>query len=69
LGATAVRAAPTSRSAPGEPSAGRPPGGTATVDPAALSAAIAAIAPSIAPDHRKSLAVVLRALAEALDAP
>jgi len=39
------------------------------VDPAVLSAAIAAIPPMIAPDHRKSLAVVLRVLAEALEAP
>ena len=54
----------------GAPAAVIPAAAAATaVDPAALSAAIAAIAPTIAPDHRKSLAVVLRVLAEALEAP
>jgi len=39
----------------------------ATVDPAVLTAALAAIAPAIPEAHRRSLAEVLRALAGALD--
>ena len=38
-----------------------------TVDPAALLAAVSAIAPTLPPDHRKSLAAVLRVLAEGLE--
>jgi len=38
------------------------------IDPAALSAAIAAVAPALPQDHRKSLATVFRALAQALEA-
>jgi len=38
------------------------------VDPASLAAAVAAVAPTLPPDHRKALAVVFRALAEALEA-
>jgi hypothetical protein len=38
------------------------------VDPASLAAAVAAVAPALPPEHRKSLAVVFRALAEALEA-
>jgi SNF2 family DNA or RNA helicase len=37
------------------------------VDPAALSAAIAGIAPALPPDHRRSLAAVFRALADSLE--
>jgi superfamily II DNA/RNA helicase len=37
------------------------------VDPAALLAAVSAIAPAMPPDHRKSLAAVLRVLAEGLE--
>jgi superfamily II DNA or RNA helicase len=37
------------------------------VDPAAISAAVAAIAPMLPPEHRRSLAVVFRALAESLE--
>jgi superfamily II DNA or RNA helicase len=39
-----------------------------TVDAASLAAAVAAVAPALPPEHRKSLAVVFRALAEALEA-
>jgi hypothetical protein len=39
----------------------------AVVDPAVLTATIAAVAPALPPDHRQSLAVVFRALAEALE--
>jgi superfamily II DNA/RNA helicase len=38
------------------------------IDPGVLAAAIAGVAPALPPGHRKSLATVLRALAEALDA-
>ncbi len=38
------------------------------VDPATLAAAVAAVAPALPPEHRNSLAVVFRALAEALEA-
>jgi len=37
------------------------------VDPNALMAAISAIAPALPPDHRRSLATVLRVLAEGLE--
>lgn len=37
------------------------------VDPAALLAAVSAIAPALPPEHRKSLAAVLRVLAEGLE--
>ena len=37
------------------------------VDPVALLAAVSAIAPALPPDHRKSLAAVLRVLAEGLE--
>lgn len=40
---------------------------TGTVDAASLARAIAGIAPTLPPDHRKSLATVFRALAEALE--
>jgi superfamily II DNA or RNA helicase len=51
----------------------QPPAGTVpssvspAIDPAALSAAVAAVAPTLPPDHRRSLATVFRALAEALE--
>lgn len=38
------------------------------VDPDAIAAALAAVAPALPPDHRRSLAAVFRAIAEALDA-
>ncbi|MBI2893871.1 MAG: SWIM zinc finger family protein [Deltaproteobacteria bacterium] len=41
--------------------------GPPVVDPAALASAIAAVAPALPPAHRKSLAMVLRALAAALE--
>jgi len=37
------------------------------VDPAALAAAVAAVAPALPPEHRQSLATVFRALAQALE--
>ena len=37
------------------------------IDPAALSTAIAGIAPALPPDHRRSLAAVFRALADSLE--
>jgi len=39
------------------------------VDPAALSSALSAIVPTLPAEHRRSLAVVFRALAESLGAP
>ena len=41
---------------------------TLGVDPAALAAAVAAVAPTLPSEHRRSLAVVFRALAGALEA-
>jgi superfamily II DNA or RNA helicase len=38
------------------------------IDPAALSTAVAAIVPTLPPEHRRSLALVFRALAESLEA-
>jgi len=38
------------------------------VDPSVVAAAVAAVAPALPPDHRRSLATVFRALAEALEA-
>lgn len=38
-----------------------------SIDPNALAAAVAAVAPTLPIDHRKSLAIVFRALANALD--
>jgi hypothetical protein len=38
------------------------------VDPSTVAAAIAAVAPTLPADHRRSLATVFRALAEALEA-
>jgi len=37
------------------------------IDPAAITAAVAAVAPSLPADHRQSLALVFRALANALE--
>jgi hypothetical protein len=37
------------------------------IDPAAIAAAVAAVAPSLPADHRQSLALVFRALANALE--
>jgi hypothetical protein len=37
------------------------------VDPGALAAAVAAVAPALPREHRESLATVFRALAEALE--
>jgi superfamily II DNA or RNA helicase len=37
------------------------------IDPAALSTAVAAIVPTLPPEHRRSLALVFRALAESLE--
>ncbi len=45
----------------------RPPSPTA-VDPVAVAAAVAAVAPTLPPDHRRSLASVFRTIADALDA-
>ena len=39
----------------------------AAIDAAALAGAVAAVAPTLPPEHRQSLATVFRALAEALD--
>jgi len=39
----------------------------AAIDPAALAAAVATVAPTLPQEHRRSLATVFRALAEALD--
>ncbi len=47
----------------------RPADTASIVDLSALSAAIAAVAPTISSDHRKSLATVFRALADALETP
>ena len=44
-----------------------PPAPVTTVNPVSLAAAVAAVAPALPPEHRKSLAVVFRALAEALE--
>ena len=49
------------------PVTGTPLAGAPAVDPAALAAAISAVAPMLPPDHRRSLATVFRALAEALE--
>ena len=40
---------------------------TASVDPASVAAAVAAVAPTLPAEHRRSLATVFRALAEALE--
>jgi SNF2 family DNA or RNA helicase len=42
--------------------------GSLVVDPAALLAAMGAVAPALPPEHRKSLATVFRVLAESLEA-
>lgn len=47
---------------------GPPPPAPCVIDPRALSIAVAAIAPNLPPEHRRSLAVVFRALAESLEA-
>lgn len=44
------------------------PASMAVVDPSSLAAAVAAVAPSLPQEHRRSLAVVFRALAQALEA-
>ena len=44
-----------------------PSSGSPAIDPAALSAAVAAVAPILPPAHRRSLATVFRALAQALE--
>ncbi len=43
------------------------PDDVSTVDPSSLAAAVAAVAPTLPPDHRRSLATVFRALADALE--
>jgi len=43
------------------------PDGDVAVDPAALTRAVAAVAPSLPEDHRRSLAVVFRTLADVLE--
>ncbi|MBI2894169.1 MAG: SWIM zinc finger family protein [Deltaproteobacteria bacterium] len=63
--ATSGIAAP---SAPHRPDGGSSPATAVnTVDPSVLASAMAGLAPALPPSHRKSLATVLRALAEALD--
>jgi hypothetical protein len=47
------------------PAQGGPP--TAVIDARALSAAIGAVVPALPADHRRSLAVVFRALADAME--
>jgi superfamily II DNA or RNA helicase len=74
--AAAAHSAPAARPAAVAPPATPAPAQTTTteadpaapclVDPAALSAAVAAVAPSLPAEHRRSLAVVFRALAESL---
>jgi len=60
------RATPAGVEAPA--GAAEAPGASAgAVDPHALAMAVAAVAPALPPEHRKSLATVFRALAEALD--
>ncbi len=49
------------------PSIAAPAPTPAAIDPAALAAAVAAVAPTLPPEHRQSLATVFRALAAALD--
>jgi len=51
------------KSETGQPSSGP----SAVVDPKAVAAAVAAVAPALPADHRQSLATVFRALAEALE--
>ncbi len=54
-------------SSPATPSGEAQSTSNIAVDPTALLAAVSAIAPALPPDHRKSLAAVLRVLAEGLE--
>lgn len=76
--AAAVAEAPSFRRKPesvaalvtaGEPAVAASPHGAPApaVDPASLAAAVAAVAPALPAEHRKSLAVVLRTLAQVLE--
>ena len=69
-GATALAAPSAEGGVPPKWLEGQRPAATpAAIDPAALSVAVAAVAPTLQPEHRQSLATVFRALAEALDGP
>jgi len=64
--AAAVPSIPAGPLSAAEPSI--PQAAPCVIDPAALSTAVAAIAPTLPPEHRRSLAIVFRALAESLEA-
>jgi hypothetical protein len=51
-----------------DPASLAPASAPPAVDPASLARAVAAVVPTLPPDHRKSLATVFRAMAEALEA-
>jgi hypothetical protein len=55
------------RVSPTIPAIATPASSPAAIDPAALAGAVAAVAPTLPPEHRQSLATVFRALAEALE--
>jgi len=66
---SAVSRGPSAPASVSQPTAfiGAPVQNHSAVDPAALAAAVAAVAPALPPEHRQSLATVFRALAQALE--